>query len=363
MTTNAERILRAYLAATPLPPASTSRELVLRAIGFDSPARIPYSFSRPLRSDFCELAFVEEMLGTGPVRPREPGVGYRDEWGVGLRVSGGRFDHAVEHPLADLQPETLAAHRFPDPAAPARYAALVPWVEAARRAGKFCVGFDPVLLYERACDLAGFESLLTAHFGRAAGLAGLLSRLADLTIAAIGRWAELGVDAFMTWDDIGTQQGLPMGLQVFRRHYRPHYARIVEAAHRKNLRFIWHQCGDVSELVTEMIALGVDVVQLDQPRLIGHRRLALEFGGRICFWNAVDIQWATQRQVSDDDLRREVAEMVAPFVGLRGGFMARHYPHGGEIGLAPARERVIYRAFLGRGCALRTAGRATHAGD
>ncbi|MBM5811075.1 MAG: hypothetical protein FJ191_03810 [Gammaproteobacteria bacterium] len=362
MATDAERLLRAYLAPTPLPRGSTSRDLVRRALDFDAPARIPYSFWHPLRSDFCELTFVEEMLGTGPARPREPGRPYRDEWGVGLRVSGGRFDHAVEHPLADLDPAALAAHRFPDPAAPARYAPLERWIAAARRAGKFCVGFDPVLLYERATELAGFETLLTAHRQRSAELATLFGRLADLTIAAIGRWADLGVDAFMTWDDLGTQQGLPMGLAVFRQHYRPHYARIVAAAHGHGLRFIWHQCGDVPELIGEMLALGVDVVQLDQPRLIGHDRLAAEFGGRICFWNAVDIQWATQPQVSDADLRREVAAMVAPFAGRRGGFMARHYPHGGEIGLGPARERTIWRAFLGRGCALRQSSRIRHAG-
>ena len=167
MIKSPERVLGAYLATTPLPPGSPSRDLVRCAIAFESPARIPYSFSHPLRSDFCELAFVEEMLGTGPMRPREPGHRYRDEWGVGMCVSGGRFDHAVAHPLAELRPETLAEYPFPDPAAPQRYEPLARWVEAARRAGKYCVGFDPVLLYERASDLAGFEALLTAHFDRA----------------------------------------------------------------------------------------------------------------------------------------------------------------------------------------------------
>jgi hypothetical protein len=59
-----------------------------------------------------------------------------------------------------------------------------------------------------------------------------------------------------------------------------------------------------------MIEIGVDVVQLDQPRLMGHQKLADEFGGKICFWNTVDIQWSTSGGVTADDLRAEVAEMV-----------------------------------------------------
>jgi hypothetical protein len=162
------RTLLEYLEPVPTPSGTSSRDLVRRAIDFDAPPRIPYSFFRPLHSDFCELVFVEELLLGAPWgRPRrEPGEIYTDEWGVTQKVSGGRWDQVVRHPLADLAEQS--DHRLPDADAAARYSRLAPWAERARRAGKYCVGFDPVLLYERSCDLVGFEDLMIAPYAQPA---------------------------------------------------------------------------------------------------------------------------------------------------------------------------------------------------
>jgi hypothetical protein len=118
------------------------------------------------------------------------------------------------------------------------------------------------------------------------------------------------------------------------------------------MHYIWHNCGQIMDMIPDMIELGVDVVQMDQPRLVGHRRLADAFGGKICFWNPVDTQWCTLESVGDDDLRAEVAQMVAAFDRFDGGFMARHYPQGDDIRLSTERHELIYRAFLANGCAL-----------
>jgi len=96
-----------------------------------------------------------------------------------------------------------------------------------------------------------------------------------------------------------------------------------------------------------------DVVQLDQPRLMGHQRLSDEFGGRICFWNTADIQWSTRAEIADEQLHAEVCAMVRSFDRFGGGFMARQYPQPDDIELSQQRHEVIYRAFLESGCALR----------
>jgi hypothetical protein len=352
--TGLEPLFLHYLEPVPGPSATTSREIVRRAIEFDSPPRIPYSFYRPLRSDFCELVILDEaILGGREGRPRRGrGESYYDEWGVGQRVSGARWDQVFDHPLADLG--RLDGHRFPDVDAPERYARLVPWIERAQRAGKYCVGFDRVLMFERACDLLGFQELMVAPYTQPERLEALLDRLADLTVSVIERWAEIGgVDAFMTWQDLGLQSGLPMKLETFRRYYKPRYARIIEAAQGRGMHYIWHCCGQILEMLPDMIELGVDVVQMDQPRLMGYRRLADLCGGKICFWNTLDIQWSTQEGVTDQELRAEVAQMVRAFDRFQGGLMARHYPQGDDVKLSTERHQVIYEAFLANGCALR----------
>lgn len=148
------------------------------------------------------------------------------------------------------------------------------------------------------------------------------------------------------------QSGLLMKLETFQEFYKPRYEQIVQAAHENGMHYIWHNCGQIMDMIPDMIEIGVDVVQLDQPRLMGHRRLADEFGGRICFWNTVDIQWSTEDGVTDEELRTEVADMVRAFERFTGGFLARQYPSPRDIGLSGERHMVIYEAFLEDGCAL-----------
>jgi hypothetical protein len=275
---NAEReqTVLEYLEPVPTPSGVSSRELVRRAIEYAAPPRLPYSFFRPLRSDFCELVFVEEAILGRPGRER--GELYRDEWGIVRKVSGGRWDQVVEHPLSDLT--RLERARFPAAEVAERTARLAPWVERARKAGKYCLGFDPVLMFERACDLVGFEELLVAPYTQPQQLEALLDQLADLSVSAIEQWHQIGgVDGFMTWEDWGHQAGLPLKLETFRRFYKPRYARIVEAAHRRGMHFIWHNCGQIREMIPEMIELGVDVVQMDQPRLVGRGHPVVAAGG------------------------------------------------------------------------------------
>ena len=271
--------------------------------------------------------------------------------GVGHRVTGRIWDQACEHPLRDLG--ELDAYRFPNVAASERFTWLGPYVDRASAAGKYVVGFNPVLMFEKVRALMGFEELMLAPYTQPEGLEELLDRLADLTVDVIGRWRELGgVDGFMTWEDWGLQSGLQMKLATFRQYYKPRYARVVRAAHDCGMHFIWHNCGDVMQMIPDMIEIGVDVLQLDQSRLMGHERLAGAFGGKVCFWNTVDVQWSAEADVTIDDLKREVAEMTTVYNRFNGGFMARHYPDAKDINLADERQVAISEAFLEHGCTI-----------
>ena len=346
------RWLAAALTPQPMPSDTSSREIVRQAIRCAGPPRLPYSFVEPVRSDFFELSELErlldrlELLDLAGERP--PGSVYRDAWGVGYQAVDGPFDRAVDHPLADLgRLDADALSCLPDVAAPERLQRIADAVERAQGAGKYVVAADPVLLFERLQALVGFETLMTAPWKQRAGLERLLERLTDLTLRSIEAHGKLGgVDAFMTWQDFAHEAQMVVSPASFREIYAPHLARMVKAAHGAGMHFIWHCCGQVAELIPEMIAMGVDVVQLDQPRLLGHRRLAEEFGGRICFWNAVDTQWSANGNLTAADLRAEVAAMTEPFHPLGGGFMARHYPQPGAIGLSRRFHEITSRAFL-----------------
>jgi hypothetical protein len=346
------KFLEKYLEPQPVPPGMTSREIVRRAIEFDGPPRIPYSFLAPFGSDFFEAIIVRFLLsGAKALPPREKGAVYYDEWGVGQKVTGRSWDHAIDHPLADLN--RLAHYRFPDLADPERFAPYKPYVDLAERKGKYVIAPDPVMMFERMRSLLGFEALMMAPYLQPRELEVLLDRLTDLIVAIIEQWGRLGgVNGFMTWDDWGLQTGLQMKIETFRQFYKPRYTRLVKAAHDCGMHYIWHNCGQIMDLIPDMIEIGVDVIQLDQPRLMDSRKLAENFGARICFWNTVDIQWSAGPDLTDQDLWNEAADMVRIFNRSDGGFMARHYPQPRDINLSEERCRVLAEAFFENGCSL-----------
>jgi hypothetical protein len=337
----------AYLRRVSTPQGFTSREIVRRAIEFADPPRLPYSFIEPLESDFVELAVFTSGNASLPYIPE--GELAFDEWGVGWRGSGRYWGHADVCPLADLS--ALEGYRFPEVMPPERLALLRAVTEAANKAGKYVVGADIIGNYERLRGLMGFDNLMVSLYTERQRFEELLDKLTDMTIDVLHTYAEMGgVHAFMTWEDWGLQTTLQIRPAQWREIFKPRYARIVEETHKAGMHYIWHCCGYIRDIIPDMIEIGVDVVQLDQPRLMGVERLASQFGGKICFWNTVDIQWSPVSEVSVEEVRAEVKHMVEQFGRFRGGFIARQYPQPRDIGMTLERHRAIYEAFMEFGC-------------
>lgn len=336
-----------YLRSAPNRRGLTGRELVRQTLALARPDTVPFSSVIPLGGDFCEVRILERLrvLAAGP--SRSAGEHYMDEWGVKLEVTGREWDHAVGSPLSDL--DCLPAYVFPrnDPAE--RYAWALPYLRRAAAAGKFLVGRDPIMMAERLRLLAGFETMMIAHHTHLDALRKLVTTLTDMTVEVVEYWAELGcMDAFMTIQDWGLQDRLQIAPAVFREFYLPHYRRVAEVCHTHGLKYFWHCCGWIVDIIPDMIAIGVDAVQLDQPRLMGHQRLADEFGGRIAFWNAVDIQWLTQPGAtrSEAELRAEVRWMVAPFQRFGGGLILRQYIAPESLQISPSVMEILCQAFV-----------------
>ena len=143
--------LRAALA--PVASGLTSRELVIKAIEFQSPVRIPYSFVDPVESDFFELAELERQLEGAT--PRLLGDVYRDPWGATREASQGLFDRVLDYPLADLS--RLSGHEFPSATSLIDPGSTCTLRGRSTRGWKICCRSRPGLLFERLRDLMGFS--------------------------------------------------------------------------------------------------------------------------------------------------------------------------------------------------------------
>ncbi len=343
-------LINAYSMPMPAPEGCTNRDIVRQAINREAPPRIPYSFVHPLKSDFFETAVLRFFMELEDKNSRVIGEEYCDEWNVVQKVTGRDWDHAVSSPLADLS--ALESYNMPKVDAPKRFEIMKPYIDLAHDQGKYVLADDTIFLFERAKLLMGFEELMMAPYSQPQLFRDLLELLTDLIIRCIERYGEIGnVDGFMTWDDWGLQTSLQVSPDIFREYYKPCYTRITESVHRHGMDFFLHSCGMIMDIIPDIIEMGVDVLQLDQPQLMGHENLADRFASKICFWNTVDIQWSVDPKRTDEDIRQEVASMTRIY-GREGGFIARQYPQPEDIGLTPERNMVIYEAFIENGCGL-----------
>lgn len=100
------------------------------------------------------------------------------------------------------------------------------------------------------------------------------------------------IDIFMMGDDFGTQNGLMMDLQTWRRFFRDGFRAYIDLAHQYDIKVMHHTCGCVVDLIPEFIDAGLDILQSLQPRAaeMDLEKLKREYGKYIAFHGSIDIQ-------------------------------------------------------------------------
>ena len=303
----------------------TPREVVARTIRFEGADRIPYGLPDPYGTDFAWVG----MTPSPDARPRQ-GV---DEWGcVWENIGISNLGEVKVFPLEDWADWDALA--IPDIRDPRRWHNL----EGAReRAGdNFLLG-SGISLYERAHFIRGLENLWMDIHLAPNELGRLLDVLVDMNLHAIERYAEAGVDGYMFCDDWGLQHGLMISPDSWRTLWKPRYARVYQAAHDAGLLTLLHSCGDITQIMEDLIEAGLDVIQMDQQENMGVDLLGARFGRRITFWCPVDIQ-QTMVHGTLDEIRAYCRKLVTTLGRPEGGFVAQWY--GDPAGAGHRQEAI-----------------------
>ena len=216
---------------------------------------------------------------------------WTDEWGTMWRHEAGSVGAIpVKNPLSDW----AAAGRYversvPDPRAPERLAAARPVLQAHGHQ-KYCYGVIDLALFERLYCIRGMENVFIDIREEPARIEYLCEVISTYLVELLRNWAETGVDAIMISDDWGTQRGLMIAPTDWRRWFKPFYRRLFGTAHDLGLDVILHSCGNVIEIVGDLIDTGLDALDPIQPSAMDIGLLARRFGGSISFSGAVDVQ-------------------------------------------------------------------------
>jgi len=328
----------------------TSREIIRRVLACDHPPRIGLTFSAHEGTPR-----ISDVVGVGPAA--DPGLTERrwhdeaggecwtDEWGCTWRRLPGKTKggETVETPIRTW--DDLASYTPPTVADPFRY------VQAAKSRSEhpdhYCLGGITACAFDRARYLRGLETYLEDCAAEPARVRQLNDLVSDVVIAQVDAYADLGADGVMFCEDWGTQDRLLVSPAMWRAMFRPYFERLVTHAHARGLTVWMHSCGYVCDIVPDLVEVGVDVLQFDQPDLHGIDALA-KYAGRVTYWCPVDIQ-RTLQSGNEETIRAKAREMVEKLGAPGGGFIAKDYPDEFSIGADPRWQQWAYETFVDSG--------------
>ena len=315
----------------------TSQELVRNAAKFQGIDRLPLDFPEPYGSDFA-------WTGMSPSPDARPGKGI-DEWGaVWDNIGVCNLGEVKSFPLKDWA--EFDKLKIPDVRSPHRWGDLSCARESAGKRFLLAAG---VSLYERVHFVRGLENTWTDIYEHPDELGRLLDILVDMNLVAVDRYARSGVDGLILSDDWGLQDRLMISPGKWREIWKPRYAQVFGACHDAGLITLMHSCGNILEILDDLIEAGLDVIQMDQQENMGLETLGSRFGGRICFWCPVDIQ-KTMSRGSLEEIRTYCWKMFDLLGRPEGGFIPKWYADPLGAGHSPEAVKAMCEEFLQIGC-------------
>jgi len=313
----------------------------MRAIRRQSVDELPVSFERAGETDLRELYFgVPVSWRPGEYKPYvfdvedyidEKNTRREDEWGIvwgfGDTLSAGGIP--IRFPLHSL--DDIKDYQLPDPRGPGRFDKIRS--EIGKHSGKYCYVTWIGLLFERLHFLLGFEQTLVELATNTRGVEYALDWIVEFDLALVDGLADAlpgKVHAFASTDDWGGQKNLFIEPELWRKVFKPRYARVADHAHRRGLDFWLHSDGKIEAIIPDLIELGVDVFNLNTSRLLGIREFGERFAGRSCFCTYIDPQ-DTAIYGSPSDIVADARGLVKYWSNdLGSGILAMDY-RGDEI--------------------------------
>lgn len=317
-------------------PEITRKEIVLAAIERKGPPRLPINYCN---RDFECSDTISVGFGTASgFVPPESGA---TEWGYVWEVLDKTMGQPKTHPLADW--DRIAAYVPPDPHAPGRFDALPDQIAAAsERFIKFGIGISG---FNQATFLRGFENLLMDLYTDRERVERVLDIVFDFENGLVEQAVQHPIDAVAFGDDWGTQKGLMIDPGIWREVFRARYADQFARVHDAGKKVWFHSCGDVTAIIGDLIDVGVDVIELLQPDLLGVERLARDFGGKVCFCCSIDHQ---RRAISGtrDEIFAYARFLRDTLGAFNGGFIA-YIEDYACLGMSEQNYQWIREAFHG----------------
>ena len=255
-------------------------------------------------------------------------------------------ERGTERPLSGVRSlRDLVQYVLPDLSNPNRHAGLARKVRQFHEQGFAVAGAPPHLggeLFETAWRLRGFENFMIDLAFREEMADYLLDQLTSMLIENALILARAGVDILLLDDDVAMPTGLMIGPTTWRHYFKGRLARVINIAREESpeLLVFYHCDGNFTRLVSDLVDIGVNVINPIQPDCMDGEAIKREFGDRLALWGAVGSAHLWDRG-TPDQIRSEVRRCIDQ-LGPEGLLLAPAY----DIDFAPFENIVAFNAAV-----------------
>ena len=246
-----------------------------------------------------------------------------DIWGIAHEPGGEASHHMtnMRHPLDRLTSlEQLEEYPWPD-FEKADWSYLDSEIAAIHEKGQAAQVWMECTIWETAWYMRRMETLMTemALGEKMAEL--LLDKLTDLACFRARKYAAAGADIIALGDDIGMQEAIMMSKSMYTTWLQPRLKRVIDAAKsvRPDVIIQYHSCGHVTELIPELVAAGIDVLNPLQPECMDVMEVFEQYKDSLAFNGSLGTQttmpFGTPQEV------KEMVRRNLDAVGEQGGLL------------------------------------------
>jgi uroporphyrinogen decarboxylase len=147
-------------------------------------------------------------------------------------------------------------------------------------------------IFESSQDLVGYEYLCTMQYTDPDLFRDLFLKIGDLYEVLWSGMVKNYDDLFVFYrmgDDLGFKTSTLLEPDTVRVHILPQYKRIIDIVHNSGKKFLLHSCGNIFELMEDIIGLGIDAKHSNEDEIAPFEQWIHRYADRIGLFGGIDV--------------------------------------------------------------------------
>ena len=200
----------------------------------------------------------------------------------------------------------------------------IPHLDAIRKvmpAGMKAFGGCGYGVFETSQDLVGYEYLCVMQYLDPDLFRDIFLKIGDLYEKLWTEMMKTYGDLFVfcrMGDDLGFKTATLLEPDTIRTHILPQHKRVIDIVHKSGKKFLLHSCGNIFEIMDDIIALGIDAKHSNEDEIAPYERWIELYGDRIGLFGGIDVNILCQN--SYEDVFKIVLEKGRKYRNMANGY-------------------------------------------